>query len=161
MDPHKQEKKMLSREWIENIAKGLFLYKRVKNSISGEETSKFGKLFIIFKYLFIHDLIPHEKEFLHKLIPVNIRFIELVLMMFQIRQYYYDTVLGQPAEIIKKLFPSFFLIAHRFVGNKELDLILERFRFFKRGRERLNSKRGALNKLVSSKIGLLGRKAKL
>ena len=71
--------------------------------------------------MFIHDLIPYEKELLHKLFPVNVKFIELILTMLQIRQYYFDTVLGQPAEIIKKLFPSFFLIAHRFVGNKWSD----------------------------------------
>lgn len=64
--------------------------------------------------------------------PVNVRFIEFVLVLMQIRQYYYDTVLERPAEVIKKLFPTFFLVASRFLGNRELDSILSKLELLKK-----------------------------
>jgi len=118
---------------IGNVFNVLLLYKRVKGNIKKQKaTTPFGKAFIIFKYMFIHDLIPYQKEALTQLLPVNVKFIQFVLVLLQIRQYYYDTILEQPSEVIKKLFPSFFLVANKLLGHRELDLIIERLRILKK-----------------------------
>lgn len=132
MNPNAKEAGFQPRELISNVANSLLLYKRVQGSLKrGKVTSPMGKMLIIFKYLFIHDLIPYQKELLMQLIPVNVRFIEFCLVLLQIRQYYYDTVLEQPTEIIKKLFPTFFLVASKFLGHGEVDLILRRLQLVK------------------------------
>ncbi len=131
LDPGVGEKHFSGREAAANIANGLLLYKRVKANINRSKVGTIGKFRIVFKYMFIHNLIPYEKEAIAKMLPVNTKFIEFVLVLLQVRQYYYDTVIEQPTEIIKKLFPTFFLISSKLLGHKELDMLLERLSFIK------------------------------
>jgi len=131
LDPGVEERHFSGREAVANIANGLLLYKRIKANIKRSKVGTIGKSWIVFKYMFIHNLIPYEKEMLAQVLPVNVKFIEFVLVLLQVRQYYYDTVIEQPSEIIKKLFPTFFLISSKLLGHKELDMMLERLSIIK------------------------------
>jgi len=135
LDPGVEEKHFSGRLAIANLANGLLLYKRVKNNIKRQKAGTIGKFWIVFKYMFIHNLIPYEKELIAKILPVNTKFIEFVLVLLQVRQYYYDTVIEQPTEIIKKLFPTFFLFSSRLIGHKELDMMVNRLSFIKNFRK--------------------------
>lgn len=165
LNSYHPEKQIHPSEWIGKAANSLLLYKRVKNDMKRKNVNEnIGKMMIVFKYLFIHDLIPYEKEVLQKIMPVNVKFIEFVLVLLQIRQYYYDTVLERPGEIIKKLFPTFFLVASRFMGTREIDSILNKLELYKKTHGPDEQKNGALG-IVSLGKSIIGdywsRKAKL
>jgi hypothetical protein len=48
-----------------------------RNNINGY----LGKVMVVFKYFFIYDMIPFQKELIQKLVPLNPRIVELVLVL--------------------------------------------------------------------------------
>jgi len=156
-DPEDESSGSKSREIVENVANGLLLYRRIKNSIQKKDVGMAGKMFIVFKYLFMHDLIPYEKEIIAKILPVNVKFIEFLLVMLRIRQYYYDTVIGRPIDVIKKLFPTFFLISSRLIGHRELDILVERLTYLKKLKGNCRPQYGNRNLQLIEKFLQAGR----
>ena len=86
----------------------------------------FHKLLVIFKYFFIYNLIPYQKDFILKLIPLDKKLIDFVLVLLQVRQHYKDTISARPTQLLKRIFPTFFLIATKLLTPNEIDILAEK-----------------------------------
>ena len=90
---------------------------------SHKVTSPFGRLWVIFKYFFIYDLIPNEKEFILKLVPLNRKLLDFVFILMQVRQQYKHAKSKRIKDLARKMFPTLFFISGKVLTKNEIDTL--------------------------------------
>jgi hypothetical protein len=74
------------RLWLNNLVNNVVLIRNMREFMARNNVNGYlGKVMVVFKYFFIYDMIPFQKEIIHRLIPLNPRIVEFVLVLLQIR----------------------------------------------------------------------------
>jgi len=115
--------------YSDKIVNNIQLLRKIREIIQQNDHMKhrFVSFLKIVKYLAMYEMIPFQKELIFKLIPLNKRIVEFVLLFFQLRELYKDnSKLTIKSQILQKLFPVLFLLGNKVLGKDEVELLLKK-----------------------------------